>query len=173
MRRVIGLLVAALALCAIPVLADPGYATRDLELRSEPVGGSPVVGKLAKGAAFEITAEKGAWSQVSSGGLSGWTLSFFVMKGDAPAQASLGTRLGEVWSMGTERRVETTAVLGVRGLDEEKLASAQYNAAGLTKMESFAQSKAAAEAFARQGGLSRQQVEYLPAPAAVPAGPQQ
>ncbi len=131
-----------------------------------------MVGKIAKGARFEILGDRGAWSQVSAGGVSGWTLSFYVMKGDPPAQTSLGTKLGEVWSLGTERRAETSAVLGVRGLDEEQLAAARFNGEELKKLDGFAQSKADAEAFARGGGLTAQKVDYLPAPAAAAQGPQ-
>src|SRR5690349_6842205 len=87
--------------------ADPGYATRDLDLRAEPVAGAAVVGTVQKGARFEIVGEKGAWSNVAAAGVKGWALSFYVMKGEPAAQVSLGTRLGEVVSLGTERRAET------------------------------------------------------------------
>jgi hypothetical protein len=158
------------ALCLLPAfaLAEPGYATRDVELRAEPAGAAKVLGTLQKGARFEITAEKGAWSRVASASADGWTLSFYVMKGEPAAQVSLGTRLGEVWTLGSDRRAETTATIGVRGLDEEQLKAAQFNADELQRLEAQGQSQAEAEAFARRGKLMPQAVNYLapPAPAA-------
>lgn len=152
--------------------ADPGYATRDLELRAEPVSGAAVVGTLQKGARFEIVGEKGAWSNVAAAGAKGWALSFYVMKGEPAAQVSLGTRLGEVVSLGTERRAETSGTLGVRGLDEEQLRSAHFNAQELQRLEALAETRAAAETFAKRGSLMPRAVPYLPDPGAPAASPQ-
>jgi hypothetical protein len=140
------------------VLGEPGYATRDVELKAEPAGAAKIVGTLPKGAKFDIVGEKGAWSQVSSGSVTGWALSFYVMKGEPAAQVSMGTRLGEVWSLGTERRAETNATIGIRGLDEEQLKSAQFNAEELQRLESLTASKSDAEAFAKRGKLLPQNV---------------
>jgi len=167
----------AVLLLLLPLAAlagEAGYATRDVELRAEPAAGAKVLGSVQKGAKFEIVGEKGAWSQLAAGSLSGWTLSFYVMKGEPAAQTSLGTKLGEVWSLGTERRAETTATLGVRGLDEEQMKSAQFNAGELQKLEGYGLPASEAEAFAKRGQLAPQAVNYLPEPAfAAPAGPQQ
>jgi hypothetical protein len=170
---------ACLALCLVSalaparVLAEAGYATRDVELRAEPAGAAKLLGTLQKGARFEITAEKGAWSRIASASVNGWTLSFYVMKGEPAAQVSLGTRLGEVWTLGTERRAETTATIGVRGLDEEQLKAAQFNAEELQRLEALSQSAAEAEVFARRGKLAPQAVNYLaPPPAAGMGQPQ-
>ncbi len=108
-----------LALFPLAVLGgEAGFASREVELRAQPAGGAPVLGRIAKGAKFEIVGEQKAWSQVKAGELTGWTLSFYVMKGEPAAEVGVGRRLSEVWSLGTERRAETTATIGVRGLDE-------------------------------------------------------
>ncbi|MGE5639824.1 MAG: SH3 domain-containing protein [Clostridia bacterium] len=159
-------LLCALLLSLAAKAADPGYATRDLELRAEPVSGAAVVGTLQKGARFEIVGEKGAWSNVAAGSVKGWALSFYVMKGEPAAQVSLGTRLGEVVSLGTERRAETSGTLGVRGLDEEQLRSAQFNAQELQRLEALGETRAAAETFAKRGSLMPRAVAYLPDPGA-------
>ncbi len=159
--RFIHLLAAFAAFVPLVGIAEPGYATRDVELKSEPAGAASAVGTLQKGAKFEIVGEKGAWSQVKSGDLTGWTLSFYVMKGEPAAQASLGQRLGEVWTLGTERRAETTATLGVRGLDEDQLRAAQFNAEELKRLEALAVPKAEGDAFAQQGQLVPRKVDYL------------
>lgn len=150
-----------LLFASFAALAEPGYATRELELRAEPLAGAAVTGKVAKGARFEIVAEQKAWSRVRAGETEGWTLSFFVMKGAPAAEVGLGQRLSEVISLGTERRAETTATIGVRGLDEEQLRGAQFNAPELQHLESLRVSKTEGEQFARRGGLQPQVGDYL------------
>lgn len=159
--RYIHFLAVVAALASFAAAAEPGYATRDVELKAEPAGTARSTGTLPKGAKFEITGEKGAWSQVKSGELTGWTLSFYVMKGEPAAQVSLGQRLGEVWTLGTERRAETTATLGVRGLDEDQLKAAQFNAEELKRLEALTVAPAEGEAFARNADLVPQKVDYL------------
>lgn len=154
-------LLAAALLLPLCAVAEPGHASRDLELRAEPASGSPVTAKVAKGDRFEILREQKAWSQVKSGEVTGWTLSFYVMKGDPPAQVSTRRRLGELFSLGTDRSTHTTATIGVRGLDEEQLKSAQFNEPELKRMESFSQPRAEGDAFARRGQLTPQKVDYL------------
>ena len=141
--------------------AEPGYATRDVELKAAPAGSAAAVGTLQKGVKFEIVGEKGAWSQVKAGSLSGWALSFYVMKGEPAAQTSMGQRLSEVWTLGSDRRSETTATIGVRGLDEEQLRSAQFNAEELKRLEANSLPNAEGEAFAKQGRLVQQQLNYF------------
>lgn len=155
------LVLAVLFLAWTSALADPGYATRDVELKAAPSGGAAAVGTLQKGSKFEIVAEKGAWSQVKSGGLSGWALSFYVMKGEPAANVSLGQRLGEVWTLGTDRRAETTATIGIRGLDEEQLRAAQFNAEELKRFEALSVPRPEGDSFAKKGELQPQKVDYL------------
>ena len=158
-------LLLAAALLPAAALAEPGYATRELELRAQPVAGAPVTGKVEKGARFEIIGEQKAWSQVKAGAASGWTLSFYVMKGAPAGEAGLGQRLSEVVSLGTERRSETTATIGVRGLDEEQLKGAQFNEPELKRLEAQRLPKEEGERFARRGQLAPQKVDYLAPPA--------
>src|SRR5688572_18498852 len=111
-----------LLLC-LPLAAlggEAGYMSREVELRVAPAGGSAVVGKVAKGEKLEILAEQRSWSQVRAGNQTGWALSFYVMKGEPAPERRVGRRLGELFSLGTERRAETTATIGIRGLDEEQ-----------------------------------------------------
>jgi hypothetical protein len=145
--------------------AEPGYMSREVELRAEPTGGAPVVGRIAKGEKLEILAEQRAWSQVRAGGQSGWALSFYVMKGQPAPERRVGRRLGELFSLGTERRAETTATIGIRGLDEEELKAAQFNEPELKRLETLGVPRAEGEAFAKRGQLAPQKVDYLaPAP---------
>jgi hypothetical protein len=146
------------------VAAEPGYASRDVDLRAEPLSGAPVTGRLEKGARFEILAEQKAWSQVKAGGVTGWTLSFYVMRGEPAQPARMGRRLGELFSLGTERRSETTATIGIRGLDEEDLKAAQFNEPELKRLEALGLPRSEGEAFAKRGRLEPQKVDYLSPP---------
>jgi len=64
---------------------------------------------------------------------------------------------------GTGKVVATT---GIRGLNEEQLKAGQFNEDELKKVESYAVSKQDAERFAKKGELVRQDVPFLPEPAA-------
>jgi hypothetical protein len=145
--------------------AEPGYATRELELRAEPVSGAPLTGKVEKGGRFEILGERKAWSQVKSGSLTGWTLSFYVMKGEPAPEPRVGRRLSGLFSLGTERRAETSATIGIRGLDEEQLMAAQFNEEELKRLEALRLPRAEGETFAQRGQLVRQKLDYLAPPA--------
>jgi hypothetical protein len=156
------LLAAFLPLAALA--AETGYATRELELKVEPVASSTTTAKVPKNARVEILEEKRAWSRVKSGDATGWALSFYVMKGEPAPQVSTGRRLSELFSLGTERRSETTATIGIRGLDEEQLKSAQFNAEELKRLEALGLPKGEGDAFAQRGQLVPQKVDYLAPP---------
>jgi hypothetical protein len=52
----------------------------------------------------------------------------------------------------------------VRGLNEEQLKSAKYNAAEVKKLESYTQTAKQGEQFAKSGALKSVRVAYLPEP---------
>jgi hypothetical protein len=56
------------------------------------------------------------------------------------------------------------AVAGLRGLSDEELKQAGFNADELVRLESLSVSAAQAMAFAGQSGLSAASVQALPAP---------
>jgi len=144
-------------------VADTGYATREIELRAQPVAGSQVVGTLPKGARFEIVGESKAWAQVKSDSGAGWTLLFYVMKGEPPQGLSAGRTVSELWNMGTDRhKGQITSTIGVRGINEEQLKSAHFNAEEMKRLEALQTSPQAGESFAKAGGLAPRKVDYLP-----------
>ena len=156
----------ALALLPLAARGESGYATRDLELRAEPAAGAAVVATLPRGEKFEIVGGEKAWVQVKSGDRTGWTLLFFVMKGDPPQGVSAGRTMSELWTLGTDRdKGQITSTIGVRGIDEEQLKSAHFDAEELKRLESFGLPKEEGDAFAKQGALSPRQVNYLAEPA--------
>jgi hypothetical protein len=95
---------------------------------------------------------------------SGWVRMLSIRRGEArkgtgDAAGLLGLASGRA---GTGKVVATT---GIRGLSEEELKAAKFDAGQLKLAESHATSRAEAKKFAAKGKLVARQVDYLPAPA--------
>jgi hypothetical protein len=88
-----------------------------------------------------------------------------VRRGEA-AQKDAGKELGGVAAVATGRAGtgEVVSSTGVRGLSEEELKQAKYDAAQIEKAEAGAVSASAAKTFAGQGKLVAQKVAFLPEP---------
>lgn len=154
-------------LLPVPVIAaETAVAARDQNMLAEPNSEAKVVGKLVKNDKFEVLKRDKSWALVSTGSQQGWILIFYLSWGEAPASkpdpmkevaASLGL-------ISRKQEGQVTAVLGIRGIDEETLKAAKFNGDELKKMESFLVPKEAATLFASEGMLTPLKVEYLPAP---------
>ena len=132
---------------------------RDEALRASPSSTAQTVVKLAKGSQVDILTRKGGWVQVSAHGHKGWVRLLSVRSG-----GTSGGSLGDVVGLTQKRDNKVVAVAGLRGLDEENLKSAHYNAADMKRLDSYQTSAARAEQFAKQGGLASRSVHFLPAP---------
>jgi len=152
--------------------AESGTAARELTLYEESRAESKVVGKLAKDAKFELVKRERFWALVSSPGPSGmqqgWVQSFYLNWADTPAGSapSASRGLAEIVGLGARRNGAVTATLGVRGLDEEQLKSARFNAEELNKLEGYGVQAPVAARFAAEVPLEALKLEYLAAPAA-------
>jgi len=152
------------ALLAMPAYAaETGTALKADAIRAEPFSDAKTVATLAAGDKVEIVKKDGGWLQVKSAKGSGWVRMLSVRKGEArkgagDASGLLGLASGRA---GTGKVVATT---GIRGLNEEELKSAQFNAAELKLAESYATAKPEAQKFAAQGKLAARKFDYLPAP---------
>ena len=158
-----GLLIMSL-LSMQPALAAPqsGTTIKASEIRIEPFSDAKVLANLASGDNVTILKKQGGWLRVKSAKGSGWVRMLSISKGTATrsgnADGLLGLASGRA---GTGKVVATT---GIRGLSEEDLKAAQFNAQELQLAESFATTPAEAQKFARQGQLTVQRFDYLPAP---------
>ena len=87
-----------------------------------------------------------------------------VRKGEAVTAPDSGTEAGGVLELASGRAGtgNVVAATGVRGLNEEELKEAQFNAAEIKKLESFAVPEKRARNFARNGKLVARQLEFLP-----------
>ena len=156
-------------LIAAPALAATGSMIRADDLREAPSSGAEVVGHVAKGASVEVLGRQSGWTQVKSGGKIGWVRILSVRTNTADGGADLGGLI----EAGSTRRDpnRAVAVAGVRGLSEEELKGAKYNAQEIALTDLFKVDKATAEQFASAGGLVTRQVAQLPAPQAESAKP--
>jgi hypothetical protein len=152
----------ALLLCvsiAAPVWAASGTMIKDDELRRSASSSAASVGRISKGASVEVLARQGGWTQVSHAGATGWVR---ILSVKTSVDSTGGNVLG-VLEMGTTRRdpSRVVAVAGVRGLNEEELRAARFDANELMRLDQYISSRNDAEQFARSAGLRRLEVAYI------------
>ena len=156
-------LLAALAAVA-PAAAQQVTVERDTALHSEPNLGSSQVTQLKQGATGEVIGKQGAWLNLKTPGGSGWLFSFNVRfqrqqagAGDSGASSTAGRLFG------SRRSASVTSTIGIRGIEEEDLKQASFNADQMKRLESYAATKEAAERRAHATGLAPASVEYMDA----------
>lgn len=141
--------------------ADSGVALKADDIRAEPFGDAKSVAKLAVDDKVQILGKDGGWFQIKSAKGSGWVRMLSIRKGDAQKGGNEASGLLSVASgrAGTGKVVATT---GIRGLSEEELKAAKFNAGEVNQAESYAVSKAQAQQFANEGKLVARKFDYLP-----------
>jgi hypothetical protein len=154
-----------LSAAAASALAAPGTVLRNDKLYSQPSATASVAGSAVKGASVEILAKQGGWLRVTAGKSSGWIRLLSVRAG---AGGLGGAGLGDVVGVATQKSdpSRVVAVAGLRGLSDEDLKRASFNADELNRLEGWTATAAQARSFAGAGGLSAARVAALPDPAA-------
>jgi hypothetical protein len=157
---------AALAMGTPPqTVAKPVEAGRSAvmlkadDLRAAPELKSTVLRRIEKGAQVRLLTSQGGWSQISSGGKSGWVR---ILSVSSPATESVD--FSDLGVLGKTPQGKVVAVAGTRGLDESKLRLASYDAAEIELLHTFAISRAAAEQFGQVAGLQIRAMPYIDAP---------
>lgn len=143
--------------------AEPGVAIKSDAIKKEPYSDSKTVATLGVGDKVNIFKKDGGWLNVRSAKGNGWVRMLSIRKGEAKADKSLADSFKGLASgrSGTGKVVATT---GIRGLNEEELKSAKFDAVELGLVESYASSRAEAQSFATQGKLKSRSLDYLPVP---------
>lgn len=159
-------LLCALLLYAGAAFAATGTLLRDEHLRATPSATATATAELPKGASVEILARQGGWLQIRTAGKTGWVRVLSVRSSSA-SQRDVGGELAGVIGMGTRQADpgRVVSVAGVRGLSEQDLKAAHFNAQELERLDQYAVSRAAAQSFAREAGLASRSIDYLPSPA--------
>ena len=153
-------LLIVLLLPGISRAAESGTALKADIIRKEPYSDAQKAGNLTRGERLEIISKKGAWLQVKTPKNSGWVRLLSVKRGSGKsANEAAGLLAVASGRAGTGQVVATT---GVRGLNEEELKSAKYNAGEIKKLESYTQTAKQGQQFAQSGGLKAVHFAYLP-----------
>lgn len=150
---------------ASAVSAATGTVLRDEKLYTQPSSTASVAGSVARGANVTIVSKQGGWLRVTSGRTTGWVRLLSVRAGEGGLG---GAGIGDVVGAATTRSDPTrvVAVAGLRGLSDEQLKQAQFNADELARMEAQSVTTAQASSFAGQSGLAAVKVQGLPKPRA-------
>lgn len=142
---------------------ETGTAIKVDKIKAEPFSDAETVGTLNAGDKVDIFGKDGGWLKVISAQGNGWVRMLSVRKGDAQKEKGVlesfkGLASGRA---GTGNVVATT---GIRGLNEEELKSARFDAEELRLAESYLTTQAEAQRFANQGKLKPLSLNYLPVP---------
>lgn len=160
-----------LLLAAWAASAAASTLIRDEQVRQTPSASAPVVANFAKGTQVDVVGRQGGWVQVKVQGKTGW-VRLLSVRSSSGGSAGAGEELGGVVGLATKRNDNrVVAVAGLRGLNEEDLKTAHFDASQLKKLDSYVVGRQAAENFAARGKLHARSVAYLPEPAqsAAPA----
>lgn len=152
------------ALCAAPATAQQVTLNRDSPLYAEPRLDAAQTAQLKQGAAGEVVGKQGGWLNLKTAAGIGWLFSFnvrFPPQKAGNGEPGAGAALGQVF--GPRRSVSVASTIGIRGLEEEDLRQARFDAGQMKLLDEYVASKKAAEDAARATGLAPVKVEFLDA----------
>lgn len=147
-------------------LAAPGTVLRDEKIYAKAASTSKVVASVKRGTAVDIVSKQGGWLKVKAGKTEGWMRLLSVRSGTGGVG---GAGVGDVVGAATTRSDPTrvVAVAGLRGLSEDELKQAQFNADELSRLEANAVKPADARTRASRSGLVASNIAQLPDPKAA------
>jgi hypothetical protein len=155
------LLVFAAALAAAGAAAAQQVTLeRDSPLYTEPRLESAPVAQLKQGATGDVVGKQGGWLNLKTPAGTGWLFSFNVRFPSQKVDAGdTSPGIGRVF--GPRRSSSVTSSIGVRGLEEEDLKQATFDAGQMKLLERYATTREAAAQEARGAGLAPAKVDYL------------
>lgn len=147
------------------VQAAPGTLLRDESLRSQPSATASVAAQVSRGTSVDIVTRRGGWLQVRTARAQGWVRLLSVRAGQG---GSGGAGLGDVVGVATRRSDPTrvVSVAGVRGLNEDQLRQARFDADELARLDNHTATLSQARSHASKAGLASVNVPSLPRPQA-------
>lgn len=147
------------------VQAAPGTLLRDEILRSQASATASVTARVSRGTAVDIVSRRGGWLQVRTPRAQGWVRLLSVRAGRG---GSGGAGLGDVVGVATRRAdpSRVVSVAGVRGLSEDQLRQARFDADELARLDNNAATLSQARSHASRSGLASVNVPSLPRPQA-------
>lgn len=181
MKHLLSILVLSILLVA-PLRADQeGIIVRTAPVHDKASYGSRRIGQIKAGTRVSITNRQGGWEEIFSEqeAIIGWVRSYQVREAEsAPViqdqsasdsrgflagLASFSRRASSFFKSDDRSTSSGTATIGVRGLSEEEIKTAQADFVEFEKMKQFASSRQRAAGFSRQGGLTAIKVPHISA----------
>lgn len=143
-----------------------GMTSKETELKTTPQLDGKTLRTLATATPLLIFERLGGWYRVNVAKDQGWVKMLHVARTVDSGEAATGTELVTVAAIATGREGvdNVAATTGIRGLNEEKLATAAPDMARLQVLDSYGVSRAEAEKFALRNGLSSRTIAYLKEP---------
>lgn len=167
--------------CFMPAVGNEDLAVvvREATVYSKADRNSSKVSKLPAGTEVNIFGRQGGWKEIYSDKLQviGWVRSYQVREGvvldtaqaEKPADsrgflsglASLSRKASGFFNLDGGATSSSTATIGIRGLSEEEINTAQADFDELKKMKSFVSSKKRQKAFSSAGNLKPAKVKHI------------
>lgn len=162
MKKLLTIAMLVLGLTSQAVMAgESGTALKIDDLKKEPFSDAKTIAMLAAGDKVTILRKEGGWLNVKAAKGSGWVRMLSIRKGELRSAASLAGNLKGL-SSGRSGTGTVVATTGIRGLNEEELKAAKFDAEQLSLAESSLTTRADAQKFADQAKLKSRSVDYLP-----------
>jgi uncharacterized protein YraI len=156
-----------------------GIVVRQAMVYAEANSASPQVGNIAAGVAVSIFKRKGGWQEIYSEERSmiGWVRSYQVRvgaynspvvtenkedsRGFLSGLAAFSRKASGFFTQDGTATSSSTATIGVRGLSEAQINSAQADFAELEKMKKYASDRKRMSSFVAAGGLKARKVAAI------------
>lgn len=147
---------------------------------SEPGSASQSVARIPAGTRVSVFERQGGWKQVFSEekAIIGWMRAYQLResvnlpvntvetqpdsRGFLSGLAAFSRKASGFFSSDQGSSNSSTATIGIRGLSEAEIKSAQADFVELEKMKSFASDPQRSQVFAQQGGLKPRKQAYIP-----------
>ena len=126
---------------------------------SEPATDAAKVADLPANAAVEAGERRGGWIRVRAKGQEGWVKLLALRYGGVVVKSG-DTGITQAINAARTGSSGTQVTTGVRGLDDEKIATAHPNPVELKKLEGFSVPASASAEFAQRGKLQARTVSY-------------
>jgi uncharacterized protein YraI len=181
MKSLSRILLCLVLMLAVPVQANQqGTIVRQATVYADASVTAPRVGKIDAGVQVTIFGRKGGWQEIFSEqrSITGWVRVFEVRQGDFGSTVTSGEKedkRGFLSGLATFSRKasgfftqdsavtsSSTATIGVRGLSESEINSAQADFDELQKMNQFASNRQRAAGFAAAGRLQARKIAQIP-----------
>lgn len=128
---------------------ESGITIRAVALMDAPFIDATTLVELPEQTALTVLARQGAWMQVSAGEHSGW-LRLLAVRLDGGARARGDSGVGKAVNVALSGSSGTAVATGVRGLDQEQIATVEPDLAAVDALDLHASTQDDARAFAAQ-----------------------